>query len=83
MLLEKEIYPKSVYERTGDSTFQEKSNVYVFKLHTRHATYFQKKLYLISSLNFFNHNCFFSERDIIKTKREKERAKEREEESVR
>ncbi len=41
MLLRKEIYPKIVYERTNDSTIQEKTSVYVLTLHTRHATYLQ------------------------------------------
>ncbi len=41
MLLGKEIYPKTVYERTSDSTIQEKTSVYVLTLHTRHATYLQ------------------------------------------
>ncbi len=41
MLLGKDIYPKTIYERTSDSTIQEKTNVYVLTLHTRHATCLQ------------------------------------------
>ncbi len=41
LLLGKEIYPKTVHERTSDSTFQENISVYMFTLHTRHATYLQ------------------------------------------
>ncbi len=41
ILLAKEAYQKTVYERESDSTLQENTSAYVFTLHTRHATYLQ------------------------------------------
>ncbi len=60
MLLGKEIYPKTVYEHTSDSTIQEKTSVYVLTLHTRHATYLQ----LIGTLfpHFISLTTFFSKK---------------------
>ncbi len=66
MLLGKEIYPKTVYERTSDSTIQEKTSVYVLTLHTRHATYLQKTCPLFHHFISLT-TAIFSERDIIKT----------------